>query len=74
MFERQRFCGHSADATRTEESRKGDEQVYREKDQITHELKEITFVTLRKTQGAARSDWNCGITREQATRSLQTSS
>ena len=63
------FRGHSAGAARAEESRKRDEQVYRQQDQIAHERKVILFVRLRKTalRGAARSVRNFGISHEQAT-------
>jgi hypothetical protein len=47
MFEHQRFRGDSADAARTEEFRRRDEQVYGQNDQIPHEWHVIVFVTLR---------------------------
>ena len=49
MFERQRFRGNSADATRAKEFRQRDEQVYRQKDQIARKRNVVLFVTLRKT-------------------------
>ena len=49
MFERQRFCGNSADAAETEKFRNRDEQVHCQKDQVAHEWKVAIFVALRKT-------------------------
>ena len=45
MFEQQRFRGNGAHASRTEQFCEGDEEVYRQKDQIAHGWNVIIFIT-----------------------------
>jgi hypothetical protein len=49
MFEQQRFRGDGTGAARAEEFRKGDEQMDRQEEHISHESNVIRPANFRKT-------------------------